>query len=154
VATLSAPVPASAQAGPAVAGTVLGAAGGAYLSVALTTAAARAGLYAFSPRQALWLATPIPLGAVAGGVVGYRSRDALRGAAYGGLLGLAGGTLVGIAIGRLAWDEDEAVWASAIVTGGLGLLVGSLWGGLHDRDVSEPAVLAGHAITISLPFSP
>lgn len=152
-AALVLPASASAQVGSTAAGTLVGTAGGAYLSLALTTAAARAGHFAFSPRQGLWRATPIPVGAVAGAVVGYQGTDVLRNVVRGGLVGLAGGSLLGAAIGRLIWEGPEGVWSGAIIVGGVGLLAGSISGGLRaDEDTEDTP--AAFSFKVPIPFSP
>jgi hypothetical protein len=68
-------------------------------------------------------------------------------------VGLAGGSLLGAAIGRLVWEGPEGVWSGAIVVGGIGLLAGSIWGGLRaDGDTEDtPAALS---FTVPIPFSP
>jgi hypothetical protein len=145
-------VPAEGQAGHAVAGTLAGAAEGAYLTLALTTAAARTGHYVFAPSQALWQLTPIPVAAVAGGLLGYHDADRLRDSVRYGLVGFAAGAGAGSIVGVLLADGPEGVWTGAIVGSGIGLLVGSLWGALRSQDhgggVGVPAV------TLTIPFGP
>ena len=152
VLALLAPLPAQAQTGSTVVGALLGTAGGSYLSLALTTAAARAGHYAYSPAQALWRAVPIPVGAVAGGVLGHQGDDRLRDSVLSGLVGFAAGTAVGALVGDLAWERPEGVWSGAIIGSGLGLLAGGLVGAFRgggDEGGSTPAVLA-----MSIPVGP
>lgn len=154
VLTVLLPRPASGQLDRAAVGTLLGAASGAYLSLALTTAAARAGHFAYSPRQAIWRLTPLPVVAAAGGVLGYRSGDRLRDAVGRGLVGFAAGTAVGALVGNLAWDGTEGVWSGAVIGSGAGLLIGSVWGAFRggtDVDRSVP-ILAG--LTLTIPFAP
>jgi len=147
------PARASAQAGSAVAGTLAGAVEGTYLTLALTTAAARAGHYVFTPRQALWQLTPIPLMAIGGGVLGYHDAGRLRHAAGYGLAGFAAGALAGSVLGSLIGDGRESVWAGAIVGSGAGLLVGSLWGALRDLGADGDGISVPE-ITLTIPFGP
>jgi len=147
------PARASAQAGAAVAGTVAGAVEGAYLTLTLATAAARAGHYVFTPRQALWQLTPIPLMAVAGGTLGYHDVARLRHAVGYGLVGFAAGAVAGSVLGAVIGDDRESIWAGAIVASGAGLLAGSLWGALRDLgDGNDTTVVP--AITLSIPLGP
>lgn len=148
-----APATARAQSGYAVAGALAGAAEGAYLTLALTTAAARTGHYVFTPSQALWQLTPIPVAAVAGGVLGYNDADRLWTSVGFGLVGFATGVAAGSIVGGLMGDGPESVWAGAIVGSGTGLLVGSLWGALRGLGDDEGGV-AIPDITLSIPFGP
>jgi hypothetical protein len=147
------PARTTAQAGSAVAGTLAGAAEGTYLSLALATAAARAGHYVFTPRQALWQLTPIPLAAIAGGTLGYHDADRLRDAVRYGLAGFAAGAVAGSVLGSLVGDDRESTWAGAIVGSGAGLLVGSLWGALRDPGGDGDTTLVP-VINLSIPFAP
>jgi len=147
------PARASAQAGAAAAGTVVGAAEGAYLTLALATAAARAGHFVFTPRQALWQLVPIPVAAVAGGTLGYHDTDRLGDAVAYGLAGFAAGAAVGSVLAALIGDGPENVWSGAILGSGTGLLVGSLWGALRNLG-DDGDTIAVPAITLSIPFAP
>jgi hypothetical protein len=142
------------QAGPTAAGTLLGTAGGAYLSLALTTAAARAGHYVYSPKQGIWRMTPIPVGAVAGGVLGYQGADHLRDATRLGLVGFAAGTAVGAAFGSLVWEGAEGIWSGAVIGGGVGLLAGSVWGALRAGGGPDEDERVLPAFTIAIPITP
>ncbi len=147
------PARASGQAGYAAAGTLAGAAEGAVLTLALATAAARAGHYVFTPSQALWQLTPIPVVAVAGGMLGYHDADRLRDSVRAGLVGFAAGVAAGSILGGLVGDDSESVWSGAIVGSGAGLLVGSLWGALRNLgDDGDSIVVPG--ITLTIPFAP
>ncbi len=135
-------------------GALLGTAGGAYLSLALTTAAARAGHYAHSPGQAIWLLTPVPVGAVAGGIVGHQGEAHLRDAARVGLVGFAAGAAVGAVLGDLAWDRPEGAWSGALIGSGVGLLVGSVWGALLRGGDSRQDAPTLPSFTLAIPFGP
>lgn len=142
----------SAQEGPTAAGALLGAAGGTYLALGLTVAAARAGHYVHSPRSLGWQLTPIPAAAAAGAVLGHQGSDELAHAAWYGLLGFASGAVAGSIAGRLLWAESEGVWAGAILGSGLGLLAGSIWGAVEGPD--EGAGGSVPVLGISIPVGP
>jgi hypothetical protein len=145
--------PAAAQTWPAVAGTLAGTAGGSYVSMALITARARAGHYVFTPSQGLLELAPIPLGAVAGGILGYRSQDRLRNTVGFGALGFVAGTTLGAALGAALSDTDEGMWSSVVVGGGVGLLVGSVWGALrHVASSNDQTSSPAATFSLSVPW--
>jgi hypothetical protein len=154
VVVLLLPMSVAGQAGRVAVGTLLGAAGGSCLSLALTTAAARAGHYAYSPGQGIWRAVPIPVGAVAGGVLGYQGEDRLRDSVWFGIGGLAAGSAVGAVLGGLAWEGSEGVWSGALIGSGVGLLAGGLWGALRGAGEADEHLPAVPAIAIRIPYGP
>jgi hypothetical protein len=131
---------ARAQVWDTAAGTALGAAGGVVVSMGLLAGGARLGHYLFSPSPLRWQALPIPVGALAGGVLGHRNPDRLwRGVGWGAG-GLLAGAVAGAAAGRLAWGPDGGAWSGGLVGGAVGLLAGTLAGALTwEGDAPAPA---------------
>lgn len=145
------PAPAGAQVAHATAGALVGAAAGGYLSLGLAVASARTGHYAFSQEDLRWQLTPIPVLAIAGGVLGYQGGDGLRRAVTRGLVGFVGGGAIGTLAVALFGGAEEDVWTGAILGSGLGLLVGSVWGAASGSgQAGEPTP----SLTISIPFGP
>lgn len=138
----------------ATAGALAGAAEGAYVGTTIMTVGGRSkrtGIRVL--RTTLGLAS-IPLGAVAGGVMGHRDQDRLRDTMGFGALGFVAGTSLGAALGSVIGHDQQGVWSSVLVGGGVGLLAGSLWGALRHRgsSSSEGDAAASVAFAISAPW--
>lgn len=141
-AALAVPAPrAQAQALEAATGAALGAAGGLYVSMAVVTANARAGNYVFSPDEVRWQLLPVPIGAAAAGLLGYRSPDRFWRATVWGFGGFAAGSLVGALAGKAIWGDSEGSWSGAVIGGAAGVLAGAVVGTLtwDGDDVDGPA---------------
>ncbi len=150
VATVLRPSDARAQVLDAAAGLALGFGGGGLVSAAWITAEARAGRYIFSPDVITWQLAPIPLGAAAGGLLGYRNPDRLWAGVGAGALGLVTGAGVGALAGALAWEGSEGVWAGAVIGGATGLLIGTVVGTIGwERDGPSMPLFA-----LALPLGP
>jgi hypothetical protein len=142
---------ARAQGWDAAAGATLGAGGGAVVSMGLLAAGARLGHYVFSPDPLRWQALPIPLGALAGGVLGHRNRDRLwRGVGWGAG-GLLAGAVAGAAAGHLLWGSDGGAWSGGLVGGAAGLLAGTLAGVLTWEGGAHAPARVELSIPLGLP---
>lgn len=153
LAVFAAPGRGAAQVGRATLGAAGGAAGGAWVTLGVVTASARAGRFVFSAEEMSWELAPVALGAVAGGVVGWRSGPRLRQAFSWSALGFAMGGALGAGAGFAASASSEDVWAGAVIGSAAGLLMGSLAGALRaptDPEVVGPAL----SIAFSLPWVP
>jgi hypothetical protein len=140
---------------PALAGGVLGIAGGGYVALSIIVAESRAGKYIHDAEDVFgWRSLPVIAGATIGTGLGIYSPDRLRRAVIFGLGGFAAGAAAGYGVGQLIWDGPEARWAGAAIGAGAGLAIAYVAGALtapSDDDIggsSESVV----PIAIRLPL--
>ena len=124
----------AAQAGPAVVGTLVGAAGGAWVTAALVTARARAGHFLFRPKDIGWQLAPIPVLALGGGVLGAVESGRLTRSVTWAAVGFAAGAAVGAIAGSAASDDRQGAWAGAVVGAAVGILAGGVAGALRTAE--------------------
>jgi hypothetical protein len=122
--------PAAAQGTvPVVVGGVSGLAAGAFVSIGVVTAEARAGRYLHSASDAFGIRSlPVVVGGAAGVALGAADRDRLYDAMLFGAAGGLAGFGAGWVIGSLAWDDDTGPWAGAVMGSAAGILIGSVVG--------------------------
>ncbi|MEX1183615.1 MAG: glycine zipper domain-containing protein [Gemmatimonadota bacterium] len=112
-----------------VIGAGLGVASGGYMALSIVVAEARAGRYVHDVGDVLgWRSMPVIAGAATGAALGAYSPRRLEAAALYGTGGLAGGALLGMAVGAMVWDPPEGRWAGAAIGAGVGLLIGNVLG--------------------------
>jgi hypothetical protein len=127
--------------------TVGGAVLGFIITLALVVLEARFGKYIFGMDDLLafrWDILPIPIGAVAGYLLGRRRPHAVSWATACGLGGLILGGLLGAFLGPGIWGDGVGAWAGGVVGGALGLLLGTL-SSLRIRRIPRHPLIVGTA---------
>ncbi|MEN8375539.1 MAG: hypothetical protein ABFS34_08830 [Gemmatimonadota bacterium] len=132
--------PAAAQGTvPVVVGGVSGLAAGAFVSIGVVTAEARAGRYLHSASDAFgFRSLPVVVGGAAGVALGAADRDRLYDSMLGGAAGGLAGFGAGWLIGSLVWDDDTGSWAGAVMGTAAGILIGSVVGMLAFDEDEDP----------------
>lgn len=149
--------PAAAQERRAAVGAVVGAGGGAVITLSAIVARARfQRRYVDSADDLVhWQSIPMIAAPAAGILFGYAGHDAHVGSIVGSTSGMVLGALVGSSVGWISSRQPESPWASGVIGAGIGLTIGGLAGGLFawSRD-DDPEIAFPNALrlTFSVPI--
>lgn len=148
--------PAAAQERRAAVGAVVGAGGGAVITLSAIVARARFQRRFTDSADDLihWQSIPMIAAPAAGILFGYAGHDAHVGSIVGSTGGMVAGAALGVGIGWMVSRQPESPWAGGVIGAGVGLALGGLAGGLiawsrdDDADVAFPDALR---FTYSIP---
>lgn len=141
--------PAAAQERRAAVGAVVGAGGGAVITLSAIVARARfQQRYVDSADDLVhWQSIPMIAAPAAGILFGYAGHDAHVGSIVGSTSGMVVGALIGSSVGWAVSRQPESPWAGGVIGAGVGLALGGLAGGIiawsrdDDAEIGFPDAL-------------
>ena len=138
---------------PALAGGVLGIAGGGYVALSVIVAESRAGRYVHDIEDILgWRSLPVIAGGTLGTALGVYSPERLKKAVLFGFGGMAVGGAAGFVVGPMFWAGPEAKWAGTAIGAGAGLAIGYILGALTASPDEDIGAGDGVPVAIRIPL--